>query len=367
MTIYIVDLEKLETRYTQQWATHVPNLIKQHGHDVIVISGPDNIPSVPTPGMFLNFAATNVYKASQVEKISRLFCEGKIKDGDYFLFTDAWHPGVINLKYMIELLGINATIGGLWHAGSYDKWDGLGRLIGNKPWVRYAEQSFYHAFDHNYFATEFHVRLFMEELLNNGLVNENPWFEEEWTERYNGGKIVRTGWPMEYMGDTLASYKNITKRNLILFPHRIAPEKQVDIFRDLSKNLPQYEFIVCQDHQLTKHQYHTLLGEAKMVFSANLQETLGISTCAEGPLVNALPVAPDRLSYSEIFKNHRDFLYPSEWTQDWDHYLIHKIKLIELITHRMNTYDQHVLKIKDFVDSDYKQYFYADRLLKNLK
>jgi len=131
MTVYIVDLEKLETRYTKEWASHVPNLIKQQGHEVVVISGPDDIPSVPTPGMFLNFSATNVYKAVQVEKISRLFCEGKIKDGDYFLFTDAWHPGVINLKYMIELLDIKAKVGGLWHAGSYDPQDGLGRLIGD--------------------------------------------------------------------------------------------------------------------------------------------------------------------------------------------------------------------------------------------
>ena len=64
----------------------------------------------------------------------------KLADGDYFLYTDAWNPTVIQLKYMAELLGVNITIGGLWHAGSYDPQDFLGRLIGDKPWVRHAEQ-----------------------------------------------------------------------------------------------------------------------------------------------------------------------------------------------------------------------------------
>ena len=107
------------------------------------------------------------------------------------------------------------------------------------------------------------------------------------------------------------------KRDLILFPHRVAPEKQVEIFRDLKHQLPQYEFVVCQDQQLTKNEYHNLLGEAKLVFSANLQETLGISWY-EGALVDAIPMVPDRLSYSEMAME--DFKYPSEWTESFDAY-----------------------------------------------
>src|SRR5210317_1258307 len=115
---------------------------------------------------------------------------------------------------------------------------------------------------------------------------------------------------MEYLRNSLDSYKGMKKRDLILFPHRIAPEKQVEIFRDLKEHLPQYEFVICQEQELTKNEYHNLLGEAKMVFSANLQETLGISWY-EGALVNAIPMVPDRLSYSEMTDA---FKYPSEWT-----------------------------------------------------
>ena len=131
MNVFIVDLEAVETRYTGQWKAHVPNLLRKAGHNVQIISGPMDIPSATTPGAFLNFGGTNIYKASQVEQMGRLFCNGAVHPGDHFIFTDAWHPGIINLKYMSDLLNIPVTTHGLWHAGSYDPQDFLGRLVGN--------------------------------------------------------------------------------------------------------------------------------------------------------------------------------------------------------------------------------------------
>ena len=92
--VFLVDLESVETRYTGQWKTHVPELLRKAGHNVQVISGPTDIPSATTPGAFLNFGGTNIYKSSQVEQMGRLFCAGAVKPGDHFLFTDAWHPGI---------------------------------------------------------------------------------------------------------------------------------------------------------------------------------------------------------------------------------------------------------------------------------
>ena len=338
MTVFLVDLESVETRYTGQWKAHVPSILRKAGHNVQIISGPTDIPNATTPGAFLNFGGTNIYKSAQVEQISRLFCNGSIRANDHFIFTDAWHPGIINLKYMSELLGIPVVTHGLWHAGSYDPQDFLGRLVGNKPWVRHAEKSFFHAFDHNYFATDFHIKLFYTNLLND-YPTENPWFSEHLDEILKGkdSRFVRTGWPMEYMTDTLAMYKNMPKRDLILFPHRIAPEKQVGIFRDLKEHLPQYEFVVCQDQQLTKNEYHNLLGEAKLVFSANLQETLGISWY-EGAIVDAIPMVPDRLSYSEMAFD--TFKYPSEWTESYNAYEAHRPEVCAKIIQYMNNYEK---------------------------
>ena len=354
MTVFLVDLESVETRYTGQWKTHVPDLLKKAGHNVQVISGPEDIPNATTPGAFLNFGGTNIYKSAQVQQISRLFCNGSIRANDHFIFTDAWHPGIINLKYMSELLGIPVITHGLWHAGSYDPQDFLGRLVGDKPWVRNAEKSFYHAFDHNYFATDFHIDMFAHNLLNVD-------YDSAKLSYINNGKIVRTGWPMEYMQDTLAPYKGLKKRNMILFPHRIAPEKQVEIFRDLAKQLPAYEFVVCQDKQLTKHEYHTLLGEAKMVFSANLQETLGISWY-EGAIVDAIPMVPDRLSYSEMAFD--TFKYPSKWTESYDAYTVYRPDICRAIMTHMDYYNTRLPQIQKQVESLHEQFFSATNLIK---
>ena len=364
MTIFLIDLEAVETRYTGEWKSHVPALLKQEGHNVHIISGPTDIPSATTPGAFLNFGGTNIYKASQVEQMGRLFTEGKVHSGDHFVFTDAWHPGIINLKYMSELLGIKVTIHALWHAGSYDPQDFLGRLIGPAPWVRHAEKSFFSAIDHNYFATEFHVKMFFDNLLHNGYTTENPWYDEDWENVYNSGHIVRTGWPMEYMDRALDLYKGMTKRDLILFPHRIAPEKQVEIFKDLAEALPQFEWVICQEQQLTKNEYHNLLGEAKLVFSANLQETLGISMY-EGALVDAIPMVPDRLSYSEMFAD--TWKYPSAWTESWDSYLDHKQELCHKIIDHMTHYDNLKNHIPQQAYSLTTHFFSATQLLERLK
>jgi glycosyltransferase involved in cell wall biosynthesis len=319
---------------------------------VEIISGRQDIPSATTPGAFLNFGGTNIYKSNQVERIGELFCAGSVKHGDHFLFTDAWHPGIINLKYMSELLQIPVTIHALWHAGSYDPQDFLGRLIGDAPWVRYAERSFFHAIDHNYFATQFHIELFAK-TFGDG----NPYWGmyQEKT-----GKIVRSGWPMEYMQDTLLEYKGMEKKNLILFPHRIAPEKQVEIFRDLKHQLPQYEFVVCQDQQLTKNEYHNLLGESKLVFSANLQETLGISWY-EGAVVDAIPMMPDRLSYSEMALD--EFKYPSQWTESYDDYVANKSAVCDKIVEYMENYNQYIPLVHKQMEVLRDNYFSAKHLL----
>ena len=365
MTIFLIDLESVETRYTGQWKSHVPNLLRKAGHNVNIISGPTDIPSATTPGAFLNFGGTNIYKASQVEQMGRLFCNGSIRANDHFLFTDAWHPGIINLKYMSELLDIPITTHGLWHAGSYDSQDFLGRLVGNKPWVRNAEKSFFHAFDHNYFATDFHIKMFVTNLLND-YPTENPWLEEDLAGILHGEdpRFVRTGWPMEYMVDTLENYWTTPKRDLILFPHRIAPEKQVEIFRDLKHHLPQYEFIVCQDTPLDKHEYHKLLGRAKMVFSANLQETLGISWY-EGAIVGAIPMVPDRLSYSEMAFD--TFKYPSVWTESYSAYETHRPEVCAKIIQYMNNYEKFLPSINKQVDILKENFFSCNKLLEMLK
>lgn len=291
-TVYIVDIEPVETRYTCEWQEFLPKQLGNFLGDefsVVPISG--TVASKKTsPGAFLDFSATNIYKSTQLIALAELFAEGKVNDGDYFLFTDAWNPTVIQLKYMAELNGVDIKIGGMWHAGSYDPADFLGRIIGGKPWVRFAEASMFQCYDHNFFATTFHVNLFANTFLTGDALKI----------AYVNGQIKVVGWPMEYLKGSKLQDATVDKEDLVLFPHRVAPEKQPELFKALAEKVPTAEFIVCQERELTKEEYHNLLKRAKVVFSANLQETLGISAY-EALLAGAIPVVPDRLSYAEMY------------------------------------------------------------------
>ena len=342
--IYIVDIEAVETRYTAEWKKYLPQqLEKSTGHKVITISGGET-PQATTPGAFLNFGGTNVYKSKQLEQIATMFCAGKIKDGDYFLYTDAWNPTVIQLKYMAELLGVKIKIGGMWHAGSYDPADFLGRLIGDAKWVRQAEISMFNCYDHNFYATDFHIKL---------------WDKAFFNIEYNQPNVVRTGWPMEYFDKELEPYKGMPKKNQIVFPHRLAPEKQPEIFYDLKEALPQYDFIVCQERQLKKHEYHNLLAESKLVFSANLQETLGISGY-EGLILDCMVMVPDRLSYTEMFID--TMKYPSQWTENQQQYQANKQKIMDRIVDLMENYSKYLTEIQRQKKRLQTEFFHGNNL-----
>lgn len=333
-TLYIVDLEYIESRYTAQWKTFIPEYLSRElikTHKIEVIEGGD-VPQMATPGAFLNFGGTTVYKANQIEKLGRLFCDGKIKDGDEFLFTDFWHPGILFLKYMSSLLNIKIKSHGMIHAGSYDPQDFLGR-VEDKSWIRKTEEAMFEAFDHIYFATKFHVDLFGQTFF------DREFNKEVQSHLIRSGKIRIIGWPFDFMKEKIdRDIGKVEKKNRIVFPHRIAPEKQLWTFERLKQELPEFEFFVCQDKNLTKEEYHRILGESKVVWSASLQETYGISTCVEGPLAGCIPFAPNSLSYAEIFEG-RPFVYNSSFVSS-SHAFDHSIEFFKLmIRDMMNNYD----------------------------
>lgn len=353
-TIYVVSLEPIETRYTVDWFEFIPDRLSKYIAEqglpfrVYNIGGfGENSTGTTTEGAFLNFAETNIWKNDQLNFIATAFRNGVIKSGDKFLFTDAWNPGIIQLRYMSSLLDIPVEIHSIWHAGSYDPWDFLGRKF-DKSWSYNFERSIFSASDRNYFATEFHADMFRRKL--------DIRYEESFIDK---GSVV--GFPFEYLKDRI-KYDGRRKKNLILFPHRVSPEKQPEIFKDLSASLPEYEFIICQDRKLSKSEYYELLLDAKMVFSANLQETLGISMY-EGYLAEAIPMVPDRLSYKELWT----IGYPDTWTDSFDSYIKYKSRLMSEIRIAMEDYDAlHFAVFNNYTDSNLNNYFSSDKLIQHI-
>ncbi|WP_107497075.1 hypothetical protein [Thalassobius sp. I31.1] len=298
-TLWLFDIEPHEQRYTVEWQKYLPlqiraAMVKSPKPWTLEIVQGSPTTGTTSRGAFLNFAETNAYKACQVAEFSLAVQQRRVKQGDRVVFTDAWHPGVIHVRYMSDLLRLDLSIEVMWHAGSYDWFDFLGRAVKNKQWSYNFERSLFEAADHNFFATKFHRTLFEKVI--------NPRSKKK-------SRVV--GWPMEYLPSVLGHHSARTKKDTILFPHRISGEKQPAILKALAPQLGHFRIVFAQEKALTKAQYHMELARAVVVFSANKQETLGIGVY-EAVLCGAVPVVPKRLSYPEMYPG---WCYPTAWTQ----------------------------------------------------
>lgn len=351
-TIYLVPIEPIDQRYTKQWYDNIPVILedaiyrKQLHYKVVTIDG-EQPETGTTSGAFLDFGVTNLYKASQAAAISRMFSAGEVKAGDKFLVTDAWNFVITPIKYMSDLLDIPVEIHGIWHAGAYDPTDILGYKM-KKPWPWHTERGWFHSCDYNYFATNFHKNMF---LYNLGI-------EEEYHH-----KAVRSGQPHTPIIEQCEQYYNQPKQKTIMWPHRYNADKQPEIIEDLSKD---FTTVITQKLNLSKADYYKQLGETQVLFSCSLHENLGISMM-EGVLAGAIPVVPDRASYSEMYLS--EFKYPSYWTKDLESYAANRSKLVEYIQDRVNNpskYAEALSKQKDILKSLYLQpTIMVDNILKS--
>lgn len=327
-TIYIVPIEPIDARYTKQWYENIPVILESEilkrnlDINVVTIDG-TTIEAGTTAGAFLDFGATNVYKASQAEAVSRMFSRGMVKPGDKFLVTDAWNFIITPIKYMSDLLGIPVEIHGIWHAGAYDPSDILGYKM-QKPWPNHAERSWYHSCDYNYYATDFHKDMFLR----------NLGIEEEYHH-----KAIRSGQPHTPIIDQCSKYFDVPKNGKMIWPHRYNDDKQPDIAEDIAKVIPT---VITQKMNLSKEDYYKELGSASVLFSCSLHENLGISIM-EGVLAGVIPFLPDRCSYSEMYL--KEFLYPSEWTQNFESFEKHRVLLYRFINDRIQHREKYMVAL----------------------
>jgi hypothetical protein len=291
--LYIISLEKIESRYTTQWYNYWKKEFSKV-FNVEYIDGKD-IEQTIKKGAFLDFNTTNIYKAQQIEKIAVLFNENKIKNDDIFLFMDGWHYGITALKYMIQLNNINVKIFAYFHAGSWDKFDRITQA-GFRKWATFDECAWFNALDGSFVSTNFHKKLILD--FFNGNIPKN--------------KLHVVGFPMNWRKETNVArdFKHFSddlfKKDIVVFPHRLDKEKQPGKFEWLKKQLPDFTYIRTMDEKRTKEEYYKILQQAKISFSASLQETFGIGT-VEALMLGAIPIVPYRLSYVELYE--RQFLY----------------------------------------------------------
>lgn len=352
-TIYIVDIEPLDNRYTKQWHYHIPRHMRKVLPDakIVQITGDTKNYSKTTSGNFFDFSKTCDYKASQARKISQLFIDNIVQPNDVFFFTDAWNQSIHTVKYLSELNKIPVKTCGIWHAGYYDKTDILGLTIKNDNWARHMELSMFYAYDLNFFATGHHVDTFKS------------------VYDIDKSRAILTGYPLDYISDLIdVDVKH--KENIIVFPHRLNSDKAHHVFDWIAHKInvaypDKYMFIKTQEHNLCKEEYYKLLSKAKVVFSSSKHENLGISMY-EGVLHGCVPIVPDKLSYVEMYPSCyrytlHDDMYDNEHT--W-------VSVAEKILTVCNKYDLNTYKecinlgkhLTERYFTGVNMYHYIDRL-----
>lgn len=302
--LVFVPLELMEERYTKQWYLWFTEYFNYCPFKVYTILPEFGFNSVITNGQFLDVINTNRFKAEQLKRICQLFNDGLIDGDTTFLFMDAWFPGIETLAYIRDGLGIPFKIVGLLHAGTWDDHDFLTQK-GMRVWARHLERSWLILMDQICVATQFHKEL---------IISQCKDLYPKLTATALDQKIKVTGFPI------FQSYKwNAEKFNYVVFPHRLAPEKNPGLFEQLHVEFYEYcrtnkndlykdwIFLKTKTYTNDKQTYYDLLNKSKIAISFADQETFGIAML-ESVLCGCYPIVPDKLSYSELYPE--EFKYP---------------------------------------------------------
>lgn len=288
--LYIVPLESLHERYTEQWSRWIPkalNNLKLRSDfispEFVEIKG-EQLTSKIEIGSVLDVYGTNYYKFSQLQSIIQLFHNNHVDDETEFWFADLWFPGIEALFYIRDMTGIKFKITGVLHAGTWDEND-FTYKHGMQGWGKHIERGWLKQFDKIYVGSQYHKDIITERVFK---VKD---------------KIYVTGlfFDCEEVGGNSSMFK--PKENIVVFPHRLDAEKNPQLFDEmavaLKKKYPNWSFIKTKDVCSNKKEYYGLLARAKIAVSFADQETFGYAML-ESIANGCIPIVPNKLSYSTM-------------------------------------------------------------------
>jgi glycosyltransferase involved in cell wall biosynthesis len=287
MKIINIPIEPLEERYSGQWNTWFIQGFAKSNICFETIYGDTCINEIKH-GSFLDVIETNLYKTSQLGKILTYISTMKPDDSVVLFFHDLWFPGLINIAYMRDGLGLkNLKICGCLHAGSYDEYDFLSKTMGQ--WTEDFENSMLNIVDKIFVATQFHKDLLYHQ------------------RNVSANKIMVTGFPIY---DDFRDQDNLPpcRENIIVFPHRLDDEKLPVLFDEFAEDpkMKRFKWLKTKEVCKTKNEYYELLSKSKFAISFARQETWGIAM-QEAIICGCIPIVPNRLSYPEMYD--QDFIY----------------------------------------------------------
>lgn len=320
-TLFLVPIEPIESRYTASWYRNFPPALSTD-FDVRVIDGVPLTDKIEV-GSFLDINSTVAYKSSQMQAIAKLFREGNVPNGSVFFVLDIEFWGIEAIRLMAQMNGVNVTLVGFLHAGSYYTDDAFAVAA---PYQQYTEVGWVAAFDLVMVGSQYHKDMFVEkrlvpagrsDLAARISVCPNPLFEQDY---------ARTGKP---------------KVNQVVLPNRVDWGKRPDLAFTIAALVkakrPDWKFVVTTGKDdlhsdrkwlsdyaywlesqgvleikrgLSKAQYHEVLETSKIMLTTSIDETFGYCI-AESMHYGTLPLMRQGLSHTE-FQCPSEFYFKDE-------------------------------------------------------
>lgn len=299
MTIHLLPIEPFEERYTEQWYRWWKTGLEQEGHTVNIIDGIDV--GERKGGEWLDPTKTWIWKGRQLENLARAFHDQTIKDGDVILSLDMWNPCLTGALYMRDTADIKVKIGAFYHAGASDPNDFLARK-GLRKWALNTERGWVKGIDFILCGSDFAGKMLKRNLSLHDL---------------EGAEIYPTGYPI-YRSEIVKDINLVPfnkRERIVVFPHRLAPEKQPHLFKVLEHKYKERfgddgtKFIRTRDVCNNKKEYYQLLAKSKVSISFAKQETFGIAQ-QEAASLGCWLLNPMCCSYPEVTRGTGIFYEP---------------------------------------------------------
>jgi glycosyltransferase involved in cell wall biosynthesis len=298
--IHFLPIEPLEERYTAQMLRWVEQALARTGQRwrtylPTYASGPI------AHGQFLDTLGSAGFKARQLLQLHEALVAGKVNPGDTILCGDTWFPGIEGIRQSCELLGLEVRFAGWFYAGVCDPADYYSSRLGG--WAMDFESTMLRTFDAICIGSYSHGELIRK------------------AHGDCGGRLHMCG--LAWNADDVPPGRPAMADRIpaVVFPHRVAPEKNPAAFLDLARRYSNIEFcfsscnpaavaavralgaapgnVSIRIHQ-SKADYYAFLGACRWFYSAALQETFGYAF-HEAVAAGCHVVVPNRLAYRDAF------------------------------------------------------------------
>lgn len=287
-----------------------------------------------------------LFKHQQMRAMLDLFVKNEIRNGDVFIFANAWNYITVPLSFLKLEFDLDIKMIGFWGNSSFNKFSPLVKRLKEKSSFGYNfEYSLYKTYDLNCFLCQEHLDMFK---------GRHPNIMET-------AKV--TGYPFGY----LKKQNHILKKeNIIFTPYPITDAVHNRIWKGLQSDHKNYLFINSMLTHQQRDKFKELIKASKFLFSAREFEYDPV-LIYESMLNGVVPLIQNRYLYQVQFPEY--YLIPKLNLNKKNPYLNMmrtRFAISDWFFEKIEQYDHWSQKAKEDADIIGKNFYSNDKFLNEL-